>query len=343
MAQESVSSYASQGGKARAEKLSPEQLSEIGRRAVEARWEKEGKAPLPKAMWSGPLNIGGIEFESAVLEDRKTRVISETNFMEAMGMYRSGALSVRRKENESGAQLPLSLAFKNLKPYIEKHLGGVHYEPLKYRTKTGGIGHGIRGEVLPKICEIWLDAKKDGVLGVRQEQVAEKAEILIRGLAYVGIIALIDEATGFQYDRARQSLQDYLKEFLSESLRRWVKTFPNAYFKELCRLKGVDYRTDMKLPQYFGHYTNDIVYRRLGPSVLEELKKRNKDESGRKIGKHHQWLSEDVGNPQLLQHLGLVVGLMKISEDWDIFKKRLDMAAPPFGDLPLLAPLLEDS
>ena len=82
--------------------------------------------------------------------------------MEAMGMYRSGALSTRREHDDDGARTPLHLAYKNLKPFADKHLNGVHASPLKYRTKKGGIGHGIRAEMLPKVCEIWLDARNAG-------------------------------------------------------------------------------------------------------------------------------------------------------------------------------------
>ena len=43
-----VSEMASLGGKARAEKLSAEELSDQGRKAVQARWAKAGKAPSKK-------------------------------------------------------------------------------------------------------------------------------------------------------------------------------------------------------------------------------------------------------------------------------------------------------
>src|SRR5436305_10300203 len=113
--------------------------------------------------------------------------------------------------------------------------------------------------------------------------------MLIRGFARVGIIAMVDEATGFQYDRPRRDLEEYLKKFLSESLRRWVRTFPADYFKHLCRLRNVELRPDMKLPQYFGHLTNDLVYRRLAPGILKRLKER-RSERGSPSNKLFCWL-----------------------------------------------------
>jgi len=321
----------SRGGAARAHKLTKERRSEIAKNAADARYGKE----LPVAQYDGVLVIGDIEFDCAVLED-ETRVVSEAKFMESMGMYRSGALSTRREEDETGARPPLHLAYKNLKPFVEQHFGDVHAMQIKYKTKSGGIGHGIRAVALPKICEVWMDAQKAGVLGSRQELIADRANILIRGFAHVGVVALVDEATGYQYARQRDALEKLLEEFVSEELRQWVRTFPAEYFRELCRLRDVTYRPDMRLPSYFGHLTNDIIYKRLHPRILKELKTRNLGDDGKRKGRLFQWLTDDIGHPKLLQHLGMVIGYMRISDDFDQFHKMLDRGAPVPSDVPTL-------
>jgi hypothetical protein len=323
----------SKGGTARAKSLTKEERSAIAKKASAARWD------WPCATHDGPLQIGDVTLDCAVLENG-TRVISQTKFMEAMGIYYSGWLAKARSEDKATADLPLHLPYKGLIPFVDKHFGGLQVDVVNYRTKSGSIAKGIQAEILPKVCEVWLDARNAGVLtGSRQIQIAEKADILIRGFAHVGVVALVDEATGYQYERQRDALQELLEEFLTDSLRRWVKTFPNAYFKEMCRLRGVSYRSDMKLPPYFGHLTNDVVYKRLAPGVLNELQSRNPNEDGRRKSKHFQWLSDNVGHPKLLQHLGTVVGLMKISPDWDTFKNHLDIAAPVMEEAPLFAEL----
>jgi len=96
----------------------------------------------------------------------------------------------------------------------------------------------------------------------------------------MAVRAGVDEATGYQYERPRRDLEEQLAKFLSESLRKWVRTFPADYFKHLCRLRGVDLRPDMKLPQYFGHLTNNLIYRRIAPGLLHKLKER-REERGR--------------------------------------------------------------
>jgi hypothetical protein len=184
------------------------------------------------------------------------------------------------------------------------------------------------------------------VLGPRQLEIAERADILIRGFAHVGIVALVDEATGFQYARQRDALEKMLEEYLSAELRRWVRTFPSEYFKELCRLRRVQFRPDMRLPQYFGHLTNDIVYNRLHPRVLKELKERSIDDDGKRgSNKLHQWLSEEKGHPKLIQHLGLAIGYMRISSDYEQFHELLDRGAPvpeDLSDRPILQKLEDE-
>lgn len=324
----------SKGGLARAKKLTKRERSEIAKKGATARWRE---AEAAKATHVGTIRLGDIELACANLPDER-RVISEAAMLSALGRGYSGYYSQRDAAAEPGtAVLPRYLAPKALKPFISEELENLQIIP--YIPPAGGtVAKGLNADAIPLICEVWLKAREAGVLSEAQLRTAAKAEIIILGLARTGIIALIDEATGYQYERQRDALQEMLQEFLSERLRRWVKTFPNAYFKELCRLRGVPYRPDMKLPPYFGHLTNDIVYKRLAPSVLEELQHRNPtDEKGRRKAKNFQWLSENVGHPKLLQHLGLTVGLMKISNNYDIFKRHLDHAAPQLDDMPLLA------
>jgi hypothetical protein len=100
-------------------------------------------------------------------------------------------------------------------------------------------------------------------------------------------------------------------------------------------------RPDMKLPSYFGHLTRDLVYRRIAPGLLKKLEQR-RSERGRPSNKLWQWTSEDIGHPELLLHLGTVVGLMKTHTDYDAFKAQLDAIAPVYPDYPGLFDNPED-
>ncbi len=317
------------GGVARARSLSPERRQEIARKGAEA---KKENAKLPVAQYVGELTLGELTFPCAVLSDG-SRVLTETNFMDVMGMYRSGALSVRREANEAGARIPLYLAFKNLQPFVIKHLGDVHEHQIRYKNLTGQISGGIPAALIPKICSVWLDARKSGVLGSRQEQIADKAELLLRGLAEVGIVALVDEATGFQRDREKDALAKILEAFVAKELQPYIKTFPADYYENLFRLRGLPYPPEQNpnfRPQYFGKLTNDIVYDRIAPGLLVEIKKQAaKDEKKAHL---HRRLTQEVGHPKLKEHLASVTTIMKLSREYSDFIAKLNMIHPRFGD-----------
>ncbi len=65
------------------------------------------------------------------------------------------------------------------------------------------------------------------------ERIAKAASLLIRGLAYVGIVALVDEATGYQEVRDKRALQSILDKYLRKELAAWAKRFPDEFCKEM--------------------------------------------------------------------------------------------------------------
>ena len=171
------------------------------------------------------------------------------------------------------------------------------------------------------------------MLKPRQAEIAKVFNVVYDGLAETGIIGLVDEATGYQYARPRRDLEDQMKRFISENLRRWIQTFPSDYFKQLCRLRNVELKDNMRLPQYFGKLTNNLIYQRLAPGLVRRLKERRL-EKGSPSNKLHSWLSEDVGFRSVLVHLGMVVGLMKIHKDYAAFERQLDEVAPVYPEVP---------
>jgi hypothetical protein len=325
---------AAKGGVARARNLSRTRRREIAKQAAAARWD------LPVAKYPGVLKIGDLEFPCAVLSDGETRVLTQTDFMDGMGMYYSGWVARNRSEEDIAADVPHFLSFKSLKPYVEQHLGDLQSIIIRYRAEGGQVAHGIRAEIIPKICEIWMDADENGRLGKRQKLIAQKARIMMRALAHVGIVALVDEVTGFQKHRDQQALAKFLEAYIAKEYRKWVRTFPREFFERLCYLKGIDFPSDMRLPPYFGKIINDLVYDRLAPGVREELARKNPaDESGRRKQKHHQWLTEDVGHPKLLHHLGILIGATYGFErgEYEKYHDLIGRILPNYEALPLFA------
>ena len=212
----------------------------------------------------------------------------------------------------------------------------------EYRPLRGEIAYGHEATILPDMCKVILDANRAGALKGRQIFMVEAAETLLQGLAKVGIIALVDEATGYQDVRDKQALQAILDAFLRKELAAWAERFPKEFYQEIFRLRGWEWRSiSTKRPRMVGKLTKDIVYARLTPGILRELEERNpRNDNWHRKARHHQWLTEDIGHPALAQHLHAVIAFMRVSPSWDHFYAMLNQAFPKRGDtlrLPFMA------
>lgn len=306
---------------ARAASLSPMQRQEIARRAADARWGRK----LPTATHEGVIKIADLELPVANLADG-TRLMISRAFMTALGRPWKGTYK------RTG--LPNFIDAKNLSPFITKELLDV-LEVVEFINLNGQTVQGYRAELLQLVCDVYLDARRAGdVLTANQERVAAQAEILLRGFARVGIISLVDDATGYAKERASTELATILQAFVAKELQPWLYTFNSDFYEQLFRLRGLAAPKDSaKRPPYFGHLTNDIVYDRLAPGVKEELKRSiPKAPSGRPKGALHQKLTPDLGHPKLREHLASVTTIMKLSRTYDDFKSKLDRVHPRFGD-----------
>jgi len=320
----------SKGGKARAKSLSASERKEIAKKAADARWDKN-ISDVVAGSPENPLKIGEAEIECYVLNDKdQTRIVTQGSLLEAMGRH-------KRPYNRSGSDLPPILQGKSISEFVSKEVIELA-RPIPFSLPTGGRASGYNALILPELCEIYLKAQEAGTLPANQKHVAARAGILVRGLARVGIIALVDEATGYQDARTRRALAQILEAYIDKELNAWVQTFPEDFYKNLFRLRNIEYDSgSVKRPQYFGHLTNDIVYKRLAPSVLDELKEIvPKDSSGRRKHKFFQHLTTNTGYPKLLQHLGSVTTIMKLNKTWDGFMSQLDQLHPRYGDTMVL-------
>jgi hypothetical protein len=314
------------GGLARTSAMTSKERKALGKKGAAARW-----ADLPKAICGSPdrpLRIGDIELQCYVLEGG-LRVLSQAEFLEALGRHRKA--NVRREGSEE--PLPAILQGKAINPFITKDIFEKS-RPIKFRTTSNAIASGYRADLLPSVCEVYLKARDANVLPPNQQHVAKQADILMRGLAHVGIIALVDEATGYQYERTRNSLAQILEAFVAKELQPWIKTFPDEFYAQLFRLRGLEYDAEsVKRPQYFGTLTNDIVWKRIAPGVLTELKRViPKTASGRRKATLAQALTRNIGYPKLREHLGATVAYMTVSPDYPTFVKTLDTHRPRFHD-----------
>jgi len=312
----------SAGGKARAAALSAEKRKEIATNAAKEKWSN------PRAEFGSPdkkLKLGDRELECYVLEGGK-RVLSGRGMQEALGLGQA-----------HGALLRDFTTQKSIIPFISNDLAMELKNPIRFiRPGRGGVlATGFEDHLLPDLCDAILEARNSGVLkGKRQLEIAAQCEIVVRALSRVGISALIDEVTGYQEVRDREALQKILDKYITDELSKWTKRFPDEFYKELFRLKGLEYPTaNGKKPMYVGHWTNDIIYDRLAPGVKDALKKKNPrlTNSGERRHKHHQFLTKDYGTPELKELLSNAMFLMRGCSTWDEFKNLIDKAKPKFG------------
>ncbi|PIT26679.1 hypothetical protein BGI37_04940 [Snodgrassella alvi] len=273
---------------------------------------------LPLALYRGELPIGGISLECAVLED-STRILTATSIFDAFGRSRKGMNS--RLEIE-GTKLPPFLAAKNLEPYINQDV--IDRTKLIEYKDGNATKKGYDAALLPDMCAVYLEARRNNALKDTQEKLAIQSEILLTAFAKVGIAALIDEATGFQRDRKHDALRLLLSKYIAEGLQKWMPTFPDSFFAELDRLYNNEPTKSTARPRYYGKFINKYIYEPIEHGyVKKELDKLNIKDDGTRRARFHQWLSEN-GRNILIHQIGRVQGVMETCHNIESFKDLMD-------------------
>ncbi|MGH7284290.1 MAG: P63C domain-containing protein [Polyangiaceae bacterium] len=316
---------ASKGGIARAESLTSDERSAIAKRAAEERWAKA--SGLPRETHAGLLKLGdGIP--CSVLDNNK-RVFSVNGLLRAFKAGGKGRVTLA-----DGTPVPEFLSAINLQPHISAELADRLTNTIKFLPIGGGTpAYGYQADILNLICDTLLDARGAGVLRANQLRVVDGAEAVMRAFAKVGVIALIDEATGYQADRASEELQRLVEAYVVEAMRPWVSLFPDAFFRQVYRIHGWQYKPGVTQgPRYVGKFINRYVYEPLPPGVLAKLRALNPVIGKRRKHKHFQFLSEELGEPTVDRHLASVTTLMSVASSKSHFDQMFKLAFPTLGD-----------
>ncbi len=315
---------AAKGGKARANVLTPQERSDIARQAVRARWAKAGKlkdidgankdlpdsrepdAPktaeseTPYSMFRGTLTMGDVELGCHVLSDGR-RVLTQGEVVKAI---------------TGGSDT------SNLTRYLERNPLTKDFRPgpvIRFTVPgTPAAAVGYEAPLLIEICDKYLEARDRKLLKRSQQKLAMQAEIVIRACAKVGIIALIDEATGYQKVRAKNALQLKVQAFIADDLQEWARMFPEEFWYELARLEGIRYSARSR-PLRWGKYVMMFVYDAIDPEIGNELRRKNPNPHFKQ--NHHQWLKQ-FGRDKVHDQIQRVVTIMKLCEDMDDFREK---------------------
>jgi hypothetical protein len=320
----SEDNYHQRGGFIRAENLPAERRSEIARMGGLARRAEDG---LPQALDEGTLQIGGAAIPCAVLDTpNNQRVLTQSGVMTSLGRARQAK---GRQYYDGDVNLPAFLTAKNLKPFIPTELY-VTSSQIEFRTKRGAKAFGYPAELLPKVCRVFIKADDANALTKGQKHVADRARILLDGLADVGIIGLVDEATGYQEKRAKDELQRILAAYISPSLLPWAERFPRDFFQEMFRVFGWawpvqsdgSYRGPLG-PRYAGKLIRQVIFGNLPSGVLQELDKLNPaDKKWQRRSRMGQLLTSEVGHPHVEKLVAVVTTLFEVSDNKEQFWKN---------------------
>lgn len=262
-----------------------------------------------------------IKIECYVM-DNGERVLSLRGAARTVGLSGNGSQALAR--NLSAQWISPYLSDK-LRDWLEK---AVRNELPTYKGVRGRNFLPFEASLFVDLCTAYVDAMHAGDLQtVKQKQTAQRLYIIMTAFAKTGLVAIIDEVTGYQADRDRDALQKVLAAYISEELLPWAKRFPDEFYKQMFRLRGWEYKGKAK-PSYAGKLTNEYIYHYLPKGVLEELKNQTpKNDAGNRINRYHQHLTEETGLPNLDKQLQQTIALMKASDSWEefdhLFKKAM--------------------
>ncbi len=265
-----------------------------------------GSRRKPIAEWQGILTIGDGEIACYVLDDGR-RVISRTGATEVLA------------GKKGGGQLEKYVAAGNLPDYMPPDLSDsmIDFELPEVVNKNT---RGMTADTFLEVCRGYVRAFTENKLKSKaQIQMAIKATAFLSACANVGLIALIDEATGYQYDRAEDALRVKLKAYIGEEMRKWERTFPDELWVEFARLtnwKG----SVTKRPKYWGKLVNELVYDYLDPDVAQWLKENAP--APRHGQNYHQWLTGQHGLKKLVEHIWMLIGMARACKTMAELRQR---------------------
>jgi len=271
---------------------------------------------IPVAIANGKMKIGAAEIDCAVLGDG-TRVISDRGVSRALGTKRGGSHWLRVKEAGDGALVPPPyISANNLKPFIPNDLIYILTHPIEYRgTKSGAKANGLLATAFPKVLKVWSAAFDAGALKAQQMHIGEQAKALLAGLDEVAIIALVDEATGYQDQRKKDELQAILSAYVLPEHRPYLETVPKEFTDELFRIYGWERKANNQGPRYAGKLIRQLIYEKLPDPVLPKLDELNpsKGANYQRSKKHFQHLTENLGADHFKMQLAGVMALLRAS------------------------------
>lgn len=211
---------------------------------------------------------------------------------------------------------------KFLREFAPKALPCLDKQGVTILLPSGQKAQLFPAGIIADLASAVVDAAVHGTLHKARLSIVPNCMKIMRALATTGEVALIDEATGYQYHRAPDALQELIAKLLRQSSSSWERRFHPDYYRALYRLFGWKYLGhDQNPPHVIGQITLRWVYGPVLPAdLIDEIRVRKGISQ-----KHHQWLS-DQGLARLETQIHAVTAIARSSTSYRDFSRRCDAA-----------------
>lgn len=250
-----------------------------------------------------PLDFGGTTLEVAVLDDG-TRAITGRGVLRllAVKLDNFGRFYDRIASKSAGLTLRSRVTFK---------------------TIEGPIAHGIDAVDLASFCGAFTDLALAGELHPKQRPIQARARVVEVALRNIGIVALIDEVTGYQSTRPERELQERLRMYLRAEPAAWQRAIPEDLYVLVCGLYRWAYTRGQALrPQGLAGWTWRFVYQFLPAEVRGELRRVNP--TPHLSGPRHHQLLTPAARKSLDEHCIRLTTVLRQSSSKVDFEARFE-------------------
>lgn len=277
------------------------------------------KVELPRVTHYGPITVGDTHIDAVVLADGSRGYVLR-QLAEAIGFG-------NKKLTGSRFSRFLAEIAPNALNIFEKTSSQVVKLPNGANASFTPVG------ILTEIVSGVVDAGCNGKLHPQRAHILPRCMAILKALAVTGEASLIDEATGYQYHRAPDYLQNLFDRLIRESASDWERRFHPDFYEAIYGLFGWQYNPAKPKPFIVGKITLEWVYEPVfPPEILVEIKERQGSD------KMHQWLTKEGGLQLMEKQRDAVMMIARSSADYADFANRCAIAFFKRGQMPILYP-----
>ncbi|CAK0768483.1 hypothetical protein CCP4SC76_5050007 [Gammaproteobacteria bacterium] len=184
-------------------------------------------APILRVSHYGTIHIGDLAFDAVVLEDG-TRGYIQNQLTKAIGF-------IKKNRGTQERDFLTKFAPNYMKENDNSDLPEVVKMPQRGYANIFKVG------ILSELPMNVIEAALKGELHHTQKHIVPHCMAIVSALAKVGEVALIDEATGYQYHREPDALQDFISKILRQTCATWERRFHPDYYCAVFGLFGWQY------------------------------------------------------------------------------------------------------